>query len=126
MNGLVEHYNNLTLKSLYAIKFFLEGFEGSLKPRFLMKVDDDNFVNLPLLYNQLVKKKKYSNAKALLMGHCWCHRARRAKVYPILAIMCLKKLKIKYTNLGLQTGEDLWPNGLFLATCIIRADILII
>ena len=118
VNGLVEHYNNLTLKSLYAIKFFLEGFEGNLKPRFLMKVDDDNFVNLPLLYNQLVKKKKYSNAKALLMGHCWCHRARRAKVYPYLGHHVSEETKDKVyesrtTNGGRLVAKWIVPSYMY-------------
>ena len=118
VNGLVEHYNNLTLKSLYAIKFFLEGFEGNLKPRFLMKVDDDNLVNLPLLYNQLVNKKKYSNAKSLLMGHCWCHRARRAKVYPSLGHHVSEETKDKVyqsrtTNGGRLVAKWIVPSYMY-------------
>jgi hypothetical protein len=54
MVDLVEHYNNLTLKTMHMLKFFNdpENFNGSL-PQILIKVDDDIFLNLPLLIKQL-------------------------------------------------------------------------
>ena len=47
---------------------------------YLMKVDDDTFVNLPLLYNQLTTSDQYRNLKYLLMGHCSCDKPKRWKV----------------------------------------------
>ena len=45
MVDFVDSYNNLTLKSLHALKYFL-----SLKFSHMLKVDDDCFVNFnPLL-----------------------------------------------------------------------------
>ena len=35
-----------------------------------MKVDDDTFVNLPLLYDQLTTSDQYRDLQYLLMGHC--------------------------------------------------------
>ena len=54
MLDLVEHYNNLTLKTMHMLKFFNDpdNFNGSL-PQILIKVDDDVFLNLPLLIKQL-------------------------------------------------------------------------
>ena len=82
VNNLIEHYDNLTLKTLYAIKFFLQTdlFEPK-PPKYLMKIDDDSFVNLPLLYQELTKNKEYTKVKSLVMGRCWCHRPRRVGVY---------------------------------------------
>ena len=57
-----------------------------------MKVDDDTFVNLPLLYRQLKNDEKYKNVKNLLMGKCLnkdCGKSKRAKV-----IFSLKQNKI--------------------------------
>ncbi len=52
---MVEHYNNLTLKTMHTLKYFrnVDHFE-SPPPKFLFKVDDDVFLNLPVLVNQLL------------------------------------------------------------------------
>ena len=34
-----------------------------------MKVDDDTFVNLPLLYHQIIEIEKTEDVKNLLMGY---------------------------------------------------------
>ena len=52
----------------------------STTPNYLMKVDDDTFVNLPLLYRQLKNDEKYKNVKNLLMGNCFCNKPHRLKV----------------------------------------------
>ena len=82
VDNLIEHYDNLTLKTLYAIKFFLQAnFFQPKPPKYMMKIDDDSFVNLPLLYKELTENKEYSNVKSLVMGRCWCHQPRRVGVY---------------------------------------------
>ena len=52
---MVEHYNNLTLKTMQMLKYFrnVDNFENG-PPKFLVKVDDDVFLNLPFLANQLL------------------------------------------------------------------------
>ena len=49
---LVDHYNNLTLKSVFMLKFFLDKSNFyDPPPSHVMKVDSDVYLNLP----QLVK-----------------------------------------------------------------------
>ena len=64
-----EHYNNLTLKSLFTLKYFLNTSNFiATPPKYLMKVDDDTFVNVPRLWNLLESDKKWSKISDLLMG----------------------------------------------------------
>ena len=73
VQGLIEHYDNLTLKSLYAVKFFLsENIFISEPPKYMLKVDTDTIVNLPKLYHQITEDTKYKNRNHLLMGCCFC------------------------------------------------------
>ena len=51
MADFVDSYNNLTLKSLHALKYFL-----SLKFSHMLKVDDDCFVNFNPLLSLLQSK----------------------------------------------------------------------
>ena len=64
-----EHYNNLTLKSLFTLKYFLNTSNFiATPPKYLMKVDDDTFVNVPRLWNLLESDKEWSQISDLLMG----------------------------------------------------------
>ena len=45
-----------------------------------MKVDDDTFVNVPLLYEELTKDEQYRTVKSLLMGNCYCNNPKTIKV----------------------------------------------
>ena len=56
--------------------FFLDAFQAN-PPRYLLKVDDDTFVNLPLLYNQLTTSDSYKGLEFLLMGNCFCSNPKR-------------------------------------------------
>ena len=56
--------------------FFLDAFQEN-PPRYLLKVDDDTFVNLPLLYNQLTTSDSYKGLEFLLMGNCFCSNPKR-------------------------------------------------
>ena len=58
--------------------FFLDAFQEN-PPRYLLKVDDDTFVNLPLLYNQLTTSDSYKGLEFLLMGNCFCSNPKRHK-----------------------------------------------
>merc|ERR1712226_961716 len=80
VDGLIDTYQSLTLKTMYTIKFFLKDIFTTTTPNYLMKVDDDTFVNLPLLYSQLTTDPKYKTAKQLLMGNCFCNHPKRNKV----------------------------------------------
>ena len=72
-----EHYNNLTLKTLFTLKYFLNtsNFIGT-PPKYLMKVDDDTFVNVPRLWNLLESDKKWSKISDLLMGSLFAKSQR--------------------------------------------------
>ena len=71
VNGLIENYNNLTFKSLYTLKFFLDhGSIPSGAPQYVLKVDTDSVVILPKLYDQLTRK--YTNITTLMLGRCYC------------------------------------------------------
>ena len=73
IDGLIEHYHNLTLKSLYALKFFLSRHISSMgRSQYMLKVDADYTVNLPLLFYQLTKGNTYKDTPKLLMGCCFC------------------------------------------------------
>ena len=57
-----------------------------------MKVDDDTFVNLPLLFNQLKNDKKIKDEKCLLMGFCFCgDKNKRRKVRERTCLSSLDK-----------------------------------
>lgn len=73
IDGLIEHYHNLTFKSLFTLKFFLDRniFNSKNPPKYLLKADTDNIVNLPRLYNQLTAGR-YKNIDNLLLGSCFC------------------------------------------------------
>ena len=58
----------------------LDIFNSSL-PKYIMKVDDDTFVNLPLLWDQL---QYASGTKNLLMGHRF-DSSKRVKVRKLFA-----------------------------------------
>ena len=65
-----EHYNNLTLKTLFTLKYFLNPSNFiAAPPKYLMKVDDDTFVNVPRLWNLLESDKEWSQISDLLMGY---------------------------------------------------------
>ena len=68
---MVDHYNNLTLKSVMMLKFFANesNFYDSLPPYYMMKTDDDSYVNvhqlLQLLHVEELKKSSF------VIGHRW-------------------------------------------------------
>ena len=55
VEGLIEHYHNLTLKSLYSLNLFLNDAWMPDPPKFLPKVDIDVFVNIPILFQEVVQ-----------------------------------------------------------------------
>ena len=72
-----EHYNNLTLKTLFTLKYFLNTSNFiATPPKYLMKVDDDTFVNVPRLWNLLESDKKLSKISDLLMGSLFAKSQR--------------------------------------------------
>ena len=44
-----DRYNNLTLKSIFTLKYFVKIAENSVNT-FLLKTDDDSFINLEVLW----------------------------------------------------------------------------
>ena len=57
---MVEHYNNLTLKSLHMLKLYCEVYQQN-QVKYLVKADEDSFINLPRLSKILETKEKTSN-----------------------------------------------------------------
>jgi hypothetical protein len=66
---MVDHYNNLTLKSVFTLKFFLNesNFDGP-PPYHVMKIDNDAYLNLPQLV-RVLKDKKLDKTPMYLVGH---------------------------------------------------------
>jgi Galactosyltransferase len=63
-----DTYMNLTLKSTMALKYVAAACGGGKKaPRFVMKTDDDIFVNVPLLVSSMIKELK--GAKRIITGN---------------------------------------------------------
>lgn len=63
-----DTYMNLTLKSTMALKYVAAACGGGKKaPRFVMKTDDDIFINVPLLVSSMLKELK--GAKRIITGN---------------------------------------------------------
>ena len=60
-----------------------------------MKVDDDNFVNLPKVYQLLTEDTLYKNLKHLLLGKCYCDNPPVVKVLDFLVFFPLDTLTSK-------------------------------
>merc|ERR1711962_428302 len=66
---MVDHYNNLTLKSVFTLKFFLNESNFDSPPPFhVMKIDNDAYLNLPQL-KFILKDKKPQKSPMYLVGH---------------------------------------------------------
>ena len=80
--------------------FFLDANQAN-PPRYLLKVDDDTFVNLPLLYNQLTTSDSYKGLEFLLMGNCFCSNPERHEpvIFSCLQIELYGTCKYKFISL---------------------------
>jgi Galactosyltransferase len=71
-----DAYRNMTYKHVMALKWFIYNCSNA---RFLLKTDDDVFVNSPLMYNIL--EKPMPPLERLQRGHLiYCYKIERAKV----------------------------------------------
>ena len=65
----IDHYNNLTLKTFFTLKYFLNvsNFQQPpwAPPKYLVKADDDSYLNLPALRRTLFEVQ---DEQPLLMG----------------------------------------------------------
>ena len=68
--NMVDHYYNLTLKSIFSLKFFLNQSNFEDLPQYLMKTDDDNYVNMPQLL-KLLEAKELQSTSSFMIGHRW-------------------------------------------------------
>ena len=66
----MEHYHNLTLKSLYSLKLFLNDAWYPNPPNHMLKTDIDVFINIPKLFEEIIKDKKLKHIKDYLLGRC--------------------------------------------------------
>ena len=66
----VDSYNNLTLKSVFTLKFFLNesNFHDSKPPFYLMKVDNDVYLNVSQLL-RLLEDRKLNKSPMFMVGH---------------------------------------------------------
>ncbi len=63
---MVDHYNNLTLKSMLTLKYFVNSSNfKEPRPQYLVKADEDSYLNLPFLWQTL---NKMNVSTRLLMG----------------------------------------------------------
>ena len=62
-----DHYNNLSLKSIYALKYFAFN-PWKVKPTILFKIDDDSYVNVKALDRTL---RAFDTRKPFIMGHAF-------------------------------------------------------
>ena len=69
IDELIEDYSNLTLKSLYSLKYFLS---NAMFPKYMLKVDIDVFVNYRNLLQLLNKDADEIKHENLLVGNCFC------------------------------------------------------
>ena len=66
---MVDHYNNLTLKSVFSLKFFLNESNFYDSPPFhIMKIDNDIYLDVPQLI-ELLKHPKLEHKYMYLIGH---------------------------------------------------------
>ena len=66
---MIDHYNNLTLKSVFTLKFFLnESNFDEPPPYHIMKIDNDAYLNLPQLV-KVLKDPKLKKTDMYLVGH---------------------------------------------------------
>ena len=67
---MVEHYYNLTLKSVFTLKFFINESNFDDPPPFhLMKIDSDTYLNLPQLIKILKYDKRLKKSPMHLLGN---------------------------------------------------------
>ena len=69
IDELIEDYSNLTLKSLYSLKYFLS---NEMFPKYMLKVDMDVFVNYRNLLQLLNTDAEEMKHEHLLVGNCLC------------------------------------------------------
>ena len=58
----IDSYNNLTLKTLYILKYFNHALDKDPENKFLLKCDDDSYVHLESLWvgiGQIQNVKKF-------------------------------------------------------------------
>ena len=65
---MVDNYNNLTLKSVFVLKYFLDESNFDEKPFYLMKADDDCYINVPQLL-KLLETKALQNSTLFMLGY---------------------------------------------------------
>ena len=70
IDGLIEHYHNLTLKSLYSLKLFLNDAWHPDPPKYMLKIDVDVFVNIPKLFQEIVHNPELENIQKFILGDC--------------------------------------------------------
>ena len=70
IDGLIEHYHNLTLKSLYSLKLFLNDAWYPYPPIYMLKIDIDVFVNIPKLFQDVIRNNELKNMNNFILGSC--------------------------------------------------------
>lgn len=92
----VEHYNNNTLKSLHGLKYVLN-VDWITNPEFVMKTDDDIYINLPLLTNMLFNSPDY-RSNSTSVHRRWPPMIGFIYIAPPRLLIPPDQMKLKYTN----------------------------
>ena len=53
----IDHYNNITLKTVHIVKYLLDHPIISRSAEYVLFTDDDSYVNVPKLHEELFIKK---------------------------------------------------------------------
>merc|ERR1711944_11110 len=65
-NSFLDSYNNLTIKSIHILKYFVS-ISDTLGNKYLLKTDDDSFVHLEALWD--LAKSRLEKKSNNLMGY---------------------------------------------------------
>ena len=108
---LVEHYNNLTLKSVHMLKLFHTFYRNSTK--FVVKADDDSFINLPKLSKLFINTpptifEGRNISEFFIMGRLFAHPLDR-EVHRVPADRMERKYVDKWITPYYMFNETIYP-----------------
>ena len=66
--NFIDSYNNLTLKSMFMLKY-VKNFKKEENVKYVMKVDDDSYINLMRLMDYITIMEKRCHTKCILGKH---------------------------------------------------------
>ena len=107
-NGFIEHYHNLTLKSLYSLKLFLNDAWHPDPPNYMLKIDVDVFVNIPKLFQEIVRNPKLGKIQKVILGDCNRCDPIKHRAYRISPPLFYHKLSEKHKQEIKRNPSSKW------------------